>query len=120
VARLALAHCSVRLSADLFGSALTARAQPKITKQEQLLKMAEESTPVFPVSAWHIGPVLRMEMVIVRFAFLSHALQKPEEADPGRNYALTLAQTRMLVKELERSIQQLEKSGPQTPDGQKH
>jgi len=83
--------------------------------------MAEqETTPVFPVSKWHIGPVIRLEMVVVRFEFLSHPLQKPAEADPGRNYALSPTQTRMLIKELERSLDQLEKFGPQAPEGQKH
>jgi biofilm regulator BssS len=79
----------------------------------------EETFPVFPVSAWQIGPVPSYGIVVVRFAFLAHSLQKLDEAEWGRRYALQPNKVRELIQELERSLRHLESAAPQAPPGQR-
>jgi biofilm regulator BssS len=80
---------------------------------------ADEEIPVFPVSAWEIGPVPSLGMVLIRFGFLSHQLQKPNESQWDRRYALSPEITRKLIAELGNVLDRLEKLGPQAPPGPK-
>lgn len=72
-----------------------------------------DNIPIFPVSGWDAGPVPSMGIMVIRFHFLAHPLQKLEEADPGRNYALTPPQLRELRDAIDRALVKLEK--PEVP-----
>ena len=79
--------------------------------------VSESNLPLFPVSGWEIGPVPRLGLLIVRFEFLSHSLQKLTEADPGRRYALQPEQARKLITALQDSLRQLDNTVPGAPPG---
>ncbi len=64
--------------------------------------------PTFPVAGWEISTVPAYEALIIRLSFLSHPLQRVEEADPGRRYILTTKQATELRGMLDRAIQKLQ------------
>lgn len=80
----------------------------------------EKDIPLFPISQWDIGPIPTHGLIAFRPHFLSHALQKPHEAQADRYYALTPEQCRQLVEDLQRQLARLETAGVQVPPGQKH
>ena len=83
--------------------------------------MAEqETTPVFPVSAWEVGPVPSHGFVFIRFGFLSGPMQKPNESQWDRRYALSPVIARKLIDELRGALDHLESLGPQSPEGPKN
>jgi hypothetical protein len=75
---------------------------------------------LFPVTEWEIRIIPSYQAVFIRLAFLSHALQKPEESDPGRRYVFQPAQLRELRDAIDRALQRLEAAGPQAPPGEAH
>lgn len=80
-----------------------------------------DDLPIFPVSEWDIRSVPAYQILLLRLGFLSHATQKPEEADPGRNYALTLAQAAELRDAIDRALQKMQTDGvPPIPPAEKH
>jgi len=83
------------------------------------LTMAE-SIPLFPVSAWTVGPVPTMGLAVIKFDFLTNPMQPPEEANPGRHYALTPAQLRELIEQMRSALQKLESDVPQAQPGPTH
>ncbi|MGA8862880.1 MAG: hypothetical protein WB444_03630 [Gallionella sp.] len=80
----------------------------------------DDDVPLFPVAQLDIFGVPSEGLIIMRPHFLSHALQKISEADPGRNYALTLKQAADLRDALDKAIHQLQNAGTQPPQGPKH
>ncbi len=60
---------------------------------------------------WEICTVPEKDVMLLRPSYLSHALQQPHEATPGRYYALTGVQIRKLIEDLERAALELENSG---------
>lgn len=81
---------------------------------------SEMEVPLFPVTGWEIGPVVAHEVIMIRPAFVSGALQKLSESDPGRRYVLTPVQARELVAGIERALGALESAGPQAGPGSRH
>lgn len=81
---------------------------------------AENDLPLFPVAEWDISTIPAYNAVIIRLGFLSHPLQKMEEADPGRRYVLQATQARELRDAIDRALQKLQSAGPQTPPGERH
>jgi len=65
----------------------------------------------FPVTGWEIKSVPALDALLLRFPFLSHATQKIEEADPGRNYILTTTQAAELRDAIDRAIQKMKSGG---------
>lgn len=82
--------------------------------------MAEGDISVFPITELEVRIVASEQAVILRLPFLSHALQAIEEADPGRNYMLTLKQAIACRDALSRAILHLETAGAQLPSSPKH
>lgn len=78
------------------------------------------SIPVFPVAGWSISFAPEEEAILLQLSFLSHLLQKPEEADPGRTYVLKEIQVEHLRDALDRALQKLRSAGPPTPQGPQH
>jgi hypothetical protein len=76
-----------------------------------------DEIPLFPVAAMTVGPVPRMEIVVIRFDFLTGPMQPPEQANPGRHYAMTPQQARELAQRIADSLRQLENAGPAVPPG---
>jgi hypothetical protein len=70
--------------------------------------MNPKDIPIFPVSAWDLGPAPSMDLVTFRPHFLSHPQQTPDEAQISRFYALTPVQARALVDDLQRALHVLE------------
>lgn len=81
--------------------------------------MADE-IPVFPVPEWEIQLVPSRQAALIRIAFLSHPLQRTEEADPGRRYAFQLPQLRELQEAMGRAIAKLETSDAPPTDTPPH
>lgn len=74
--------------------------------------MANEIS-LFPVAGWQIGPVPTHDIIALKFQFLSHALQKNEEAQESQMFAMTPAQGRELIERIQAAIDVLEKSDSQ-------
>jgi hypothetical protein len=81
--------------------------------------MADEII-TYPVAGWEIKTIPSHGAVLLQLSFLSHPFQKPEEADPGRNYALMMAQAAELRDALDRAVQNLRSASPPKPEGPQH
>ncbi|MFC3336923.1 hypothetical protein [Paracandidimonas soli] len=75
---------------------------------------------LFPVAGWAVGPIPKLGLATIKFDFLTHPLQKPEEANEGRYYALTPAQLRELIQKMQSALERLENSPEQAPEGPRH
>ncbi|QDQ87716.1 hypothetical protein FMZ60_09015 [Alcaligenaceae bacterium SJ-26] len=76
--------------------------------------------PLFPVAGWAIGPIPSYGIATIKFDFLTHPLQKVEEANEGRHYALTPAQLRELIQKMQSTLDVLENTVEQAPGGPAH
>ena len=74
----------------------------------------------YPVTGWEIRTVPEYGAILVKLAFLSHSMQKMEEADPGRNYILTLKQVAELRDALDIALHKMQIAGVQRSPDQKH
>lgn len=74
----------------------------------------------FPVARATIGPVMAHGAVLIRFDFLTNALQAPEQANAGRNYVLTPMQARYVAEQIRAALAMLESAPPSRPPGQQH
>ena len=63
--------------------------------------------PLFPVAAISVGPIKAYDAITIRLDFLSHATQKPEEAQTGRHYLLTPAQAQHVIEQISLALHQL-------------
>jgi hypothetical protein len=79
-----------------------------------------ENIPLFPVTEWKIGPIPSMQIIAFRPSFLSHSMQPISEAQPSRFYALTPAQARDLISEMQKALHVLESTGYEAMPGEKH
>ena len=76
-----------------------------------------DDIPCFPITGYTIGPIPSMGIVLVRFPFLASPMQALEQADPGRNYALTPVQAREVRDAIDRALAKLDSSeSPPDPD----
>ena len=75
---------------------------------------------LFPVAGWEIGTIPSETAVFIRLEFLTHLMQKPEEADPGRRYVFQAAQARELRDAIDRALRSLETAGPPRSEGTSH
>ncbi|WP_167670705.1 hypothetical protein [Allopusillimonas ginsengisoli] len=70
-----------------------------------------ETVQVFPVTAWTVGPVPRLGFAVMKFNFITSPMQKIEESNEGPNYALTSAQMRELIEQMQIALDVLDDSG---------
>jgi hypothetical protein len=75
---------------------------------------------LFPVAGWSVGPIPKYGIATIQFNFLTHPLQKPEEANEGRHYALTPDQLRELIQKMQSALDLLESSVAEAPEGPAH
>lgn len=76
--------------------------------------------PLFPVAAWTVGPIPRLGVATIKFDFLTNPLQRPDQANEGRYYALGAAQRRELIEKMQSALHALESSDQQGLEGQTH
>lgn len=67
-----------------------------------------KTTPGIPLSVWHVEAIPSHELAFIRFGFFGSPYQKPDETTWGRRYALSPAQIRELIDDLECARRQLE------------
>lgn len=79
-----------------------------------------DNIPLFPVSAWAVGPIDAYGAVTIKFDFLTHSLQSVDEANEGRHYLLMPAQAAELVEKIQKALRHLETVSAQAPPGQQH
>lgn len=79
-----------------------------------------ENIPLFPVARWTAGPVPQLGLAVIKFDFLTNPMQRPDEANPGRHYALTPAQLRELIEQMHSALHVLETSEPPKSQGPNH
>lgn len=82
--------------------------------------MDKDDVPLFPVAGWEIGPLPSLGVVMIQPHFLTHPMQRPEEANSGRRYVLTPQQALELAGAIQRALQKLESNGPPGAPGPKH
>lgn len=80
----------------------------------------ENEVVLFPVTGWEVAAIPAYGAMFIRPAFLTHPLQKADEADPGRRYLLTADQARELRDAIDRTLHQLETGGSQGDGVPKH
>lgn len=73
--------------------------------------LLEVGAPMFPITAYELGAIPEQGAIVIRFPFVSHPLQKPTEADPGRRYVLNVAQAIELRDALDRLLQRVKAAG---------
>lgn len=73
--------------------------------------------PVFPVARFDFGAVPHLGAFMLRAHYLSSPMQRPQDAQPDRYYALTAVQCRELAQALLQGAQILEKTPEQAPPG---
>lgn len=83
------------------------------------MKQTDE-TPIFPVAPLTVGPIPRLDIIVIRPDFLTHMTQTPEEAQQGRTYALTPKQGQELIQQIQRALHVLETSGSKGSAYPKH
>ena len=74
---------------------------------------------IFPVANWRVGPIPSMGIITICPSFLTHSMQGPEEANPGRYYALTPIQARDLIADLQKALAQIPAAST-PPGGPRH
>jgi BssS protein family len=74
----------------------------------------------FPVARATIGPVPAHGVVLIRFDFLTNALQSPDQANAGRNYVLTPVQARHVAEQILSALATLENAPSSRPPGPQH
>ncbi|WP_269935838.1 bssS family protein [Serratia liquefaciens] len=80
----------------------------------------KDDIPVFPVAGWQAGPLPGYDMLVLKFQFLSTPMQKLDEAQESQFFAMQPDMVRNLISDLTRHLEALEKSGVQSPAGEKH
>ena len=75
---------------------------------------------VFPVTEWTIKTIPDHGAIVLQLSFLSHVLQMKEEADPGRQYVLSIKMAEGLRDDLDRAIQKLKTAGTPPIEGPTH
>ncbi|GAA0693796.1 hypothetical protein [Vreelandella titanicae] len=75
---------------------------------------------LFPVAGWQIGPVPSYDLIALKLHFLSHPLQKSEEAQESQMFAMTPAQGRELIERIQAAIDVLESSDAQGTGVERH
>lgn len=76
--------------------------------------------PLFPVASIHTGPLTSIGAVLIRFDFLTNPMQPAEQANAGRNYALTPEQARYLAKQIGSALATLQSASSPGPPGPTH
>lgn len=76
--------------------------------------------PLFPVANIVSGPLVTMGIVLIRFDFLAHAMQRPEAASPGRNYVLTPVQAHYLMQQISAALATRGNAPPPAASGPQH
>lgn len=79
-----------------------------------------ENIPLFPVSAWSVGPIDSYGAVTIKFDFLTHPMQSLDEANQGRHYLLMPVQAAELAQKIQQALRHLETVAPQAPPGSQH
>lgn len=82
--------------------------------------MTQDEWPLFPVSGWEIGTIPAYDAIFIRLEFLSHAMQAPGQADPGRRYLFAPALARELARKIIEQADRMESGGLQSPPGERH
>ncbi|MDR0480587.1 MAG: hypothetical protein LBG66_01730 [Gallionellaceae bacterium] len=82
--------------------------------------MNNEEVALFPVATITAGPIPEIDAVIIRFDFLTHGMQRPDEAQAGRNYALSPVQARYLVEKISSALTTLDNAASQGDGAPKH
>ena len=75
--------------------------------------MEQDQLPLFAVTEWEVSTIPAYGALFIRLAFLSHAMQGLEQADPGRRYVFHASQARELRDAIDKALAKLEAAGPQ-------
>jgi len=67
-----------------------------------------EETAVFPVASWHTRPIQSHGIILFKLYYLTSPMQLISEALPSRFVALTKAQARHLISDLQKAIDKIE------------
>ncbi len=78
------------------------------------------SIDMFPVTGFTFRSVESRRLILMQLPFLAHSMQSDAEADPGRNYALTIPVAEDLRDALDRAIQTMKKSDTPESGDQTH
>jgi len=82
--------------------------------------MTADSIPLFPVAQLTVGPVPRLGLVVIRPDFLTTLMDRPQDAQQGRTYALTPLQAQHLVQQIQSALATLQNAPSQDAQGPKH
>ena len=69
-----------------------------------------QSIQTFPVAGYTLRSVAAYDALLLRFDYLSHPMQSPDEAHPGRDYMMTRAQAIELRDALSRAIEKMQQA----------
>jgi hypothetical protein len=82
--------------------------------------MSEKNIPLSPVIETTIGPVVALNLMVIRFKFLVQENNGPERIQTGETYALSATQARQLIEQAARALQILESAAQKSPQSEAH
>lgn len=80
----------------------------------------KDDIPVFPVAGWKVGPLPGYDALVFKLQFLTSPTQPLEEAQETQFFGITPDMARVLITELERNIETVEKSSSTIHPSEKH
>lgn len=64
--------------------------------------MSQDDIPLLPVAGWEVAPISAYQAVMLRLAFLSHPMQRPDEAQQTPHFVLNAQQALELSEVLKK------------------
>jgi hypothetical protein len=88
----------------------------RFTSEEKTMADPRDDIPLAPIAGWSCSLIPSMGAVMLRLSYLTHPLQKVEEANESPHFVLTPKQAQELSELLQRSLQALAR-GPAEGSG---
>jgi len=82
--------------------------------------MSQEEIPLNPIAGWQVGPISAHRAVMLRLDFLTHPMQRPDEAHQTPQLVLTAPQAQELAEALQRAAGRATSGGPEGAGVPKH
>ena len=74
--------------------------------------MKKDETPLSPIAGWDIAPIAAYGAVMLRLDYLTHATQRPDEAQQTPHFVMNAAQALELSEALKKAVAALQAGPP--------
>ena len=74
--------------------------------------MDEDQIPLAPLAGWNLMPISALDAVMLRLHYLTHATQRPDEAQQTPHFVMNAAQALELSEALKKAVAALQAGPP--------